>query len=410
LPHLSALRPLCLLAALGIAHSAAAAVPPVRAVTAFVQLDAAHYQEQFARAAQGLQQAQKLFEQEGFSVQTLRVTTQPFMQYVGALPRAQALALLERLESLGAQQHIMIDIGPAVLDDHPDPAALAILEAVHGRGSQLNSSMTIAGEDGIHWNTVRAAAHHVWRVAAISPHSQGTFSFAAVAMLGEGSPFFPGSWHLGHAGRFSVGLQSAGVVAEVFSHAHGDAPQAIGELARALTGYEQRVHAVAAQIAERTGWQYWGFDPTPAPMKEDSIGAALEEFGPQQLGTPGSLTAAYAITAAVQQVPNRIGYSGLMVPVLEDARLAQRWGEGVLSLDTLLEYSSVCATGLDTVPLPGDVTEAQLTRIIGDVAVLAYKWKKPLTARLQPVHGRRAGQMSAFDSPYMVNTRLQPLK
>jgi uncharacterized protein (UPF0210 family) len=99
-----------------------------------------------------------------------------------------------------------------------------------------------------------------------------------------------------------------------------------------------------------------------------------------------------------------------MVPVLEDARLAQRWGEGALSIDTLLAYSSVCGTGLDTVPLPGDVTEEQLARIIGDVAVLAYKWRKPLTARLQPVHGRGAGQMSDFDSPFIVNAKLQTLK
>jgi uncharacterized protein (UPF0210 family) len=99
-----------------------------------------------------------------------------------------------------------------------------------------------------------------------------------------------------------------------------------------------------------------------------------------------------------------------MVPVLEDTVLAQRWGEGALSLDTLLSYSSVCGTGLDAMPLPGDVTEEQLRRIISDVAVLAYKWKKPLTARLQPVHGRAAGQMSEFDSPFIVNARLQPLK
>jgi hypothetical protein len=390
--------------------ASAAANPPVRTVTAFVELDPAHYEAQFAQLAAGLHQAQTLFEQAGFEVQTLRITTQPFMQYVGKMPRAQALALLERLEELGRQNKVLVNIGPAVLDDHPDPEALAILEAVHGRGSQLNATMIIAGDDGIHWNTVRAAAHHVWRVAAISPHSQGTFSFAATAMLTQGSPFFPGSWHQGNGGRFSVGLQSPSVVAGVFAHAHGDAPRAISELARALTDYAQRVQHVATQIEARTGWHYWGIDPTPAPLKDDSIGAAMEAFEPAHVGTPGTLTAAYVITEAQKQVPGRIGYSGLMVPVLEDARLAQRWGEGALSIDTLLAYSSVCGTGLDTVPLPGDVTEEQLARIIGDVAVLAYKWRKPLTARLQPVHGRGAGQMSDFDSPFIVNAKLQPLK
>ena len=384
--------------------------PPVRAITAFVDLDAAHYTEQFASAARGLHQAQSVFERGGFTVQTLRITTQPFMQYAGALPRAEALALLKNLAELGRSGKILVNIGPAVLDDQPDPKALDLLEQVHSLSVPLDASMIIAGADGVHWHTVRAAAHHVWQVAAVSARSQGTFSFAATAMLEQGSPFFPGSWQQGHGGRFSVGLQSANVVTEVFKRTHGDAPRAIHELSAALQGYERRVAALAAQVAGQTRWQYWGFDPTPAPLKADSIGVALEAFGPGVLGSPGTLTAAYVITEAQRQLTGaRVGYAGLMMPILEDERMAQRWSEGRISIDSLLSYSSVCGTGLDTVPLPGDVSEAQLARIIGDVAVLAYKWKKPLTARLQPVHGRSAGEMSNFDDPFMVNAKLQPL-
>jgi uncharacterized protein (UPF0210 family) len=201
------------------------------------------------------------------------------------------------------------------------------------------------------------------------------------------------------------------VVGQVFAQAHGDANRATEELAQALAGLAERVARLAARVEDATGWKYWGFDPTPAPLKEDSIGAAIEAFEPATLGSAGTLTAAWVITEAQRQVPGaRVGYAGLMLPVMEDARLAQRWSEGVISLDSLLAYSAVCGTGLDTVPLPGDVTEAQLARIIGDVAVLAYKWKKPLTARLQPVHGRRAGELSDFDDPLLVNARLQPLR
>ena len=104
------------------------------------------------------------------------------------------------------------------------------------------------------------------------------------------------------------------------------------------------------------------------------------------------MTAAAVITKAVQSVADKhIGYSGLMVPVLEDSLLAQRWGEGAYGLDALLAYSSVCGTGLDTIPMAGDVPRRQIERILGDVATLACKWKKPLSARLLPVKGKKAG-------------------
>jgi uncharacterized protein len=395
---------------LALCGTAGAAPPPVRTITAFIDLDAGGYAAEVRDAAARLHRAQRLFEAAGYTVQTVRITTQPFMQYAGALPRAQALALFSELAALAKSEQVIINIGPAVLDDHPDAAALSLLEEVHARGLNLNSSMIIAGEDGIHWNTVRAAAHHVAVVAARSERSQGTFAFAATAMLGPGTPFYPGSYHLGQAGRFAVGLQSVGAVAQVLAHAQGDVPGAIRELTAALTAYAQDMARLAPGVEAATGWKYWGFDPTPAPLMEDSIAAAMEGFGPQRFGAPGTMTAAWVITESEHHVPEpRVGYSGLMLPVLEDTRMAQRWSEGAINMDALLAYSSVCATGLDTVPLPGDVTEAQLARIMGDVAVLAYKWKKPLTARLLPVHGAHAGELTRFASQFLTNARLQPL-
>jgi uncharacterized protein len=103
------------------------------------------------------------------------------------------------------------------------------------------------------------------------------------------------------------------------------------------------------------------------------------------------------------------GYSGLMLPVLEDAVIARRWSEGRLSIAALLSYSAVCGTGLDTIPLPGEVTQEQLVRILGDVASLSVKWHKPLAARLQPVSGKKPGEMTQFDNPFLVDAKIQAL-
>src|SRR5439155_17253218 len=98
------------------------------------------------------------------------------------------------------------------------------------------------------------------------------------------------------------------------------------------------------------------------------IAAAIEAFTGAPFGAGGTMTAAAVITRAVQSTPiKQVGYSGLMVPVLEDSTLAKRWAEGTYNIDSLLAYSAVCAGGLDTIPLPGDITEEQLARILGDV-------------------------------------------
>jgi uncharacterized protein (UPF0210 family) len=73
-------------------------------------------------------------------------------------------------------------------------------------------------------------------------------------------------------------------------------------------------------------------------------------------------------------------------------------------MDSLLAYSAVCATGLDTIPLAGDITEEHLARILGDVASLAYKWQKPLAARLLPAPGKKAGDRVDFGDARMTPT------
>jgi uncharacterized protein (UPF0210 family) len=99
-----------------------------------------------------------------------------------------------------------------------------------------------------------------------------------------------------------------------------------------------------------------------------------------------------------------------MMPILEDAVLAERVAEGILTVPEALQYSAVCGTGLDTVPLPGDIGREQLEGILLDVAALAVALDKPLTARLMPVPGKRAGERTEFDFPYFANTAVMSVR
>lgn len=384
--------------------------PKVRAITAFVSLERASYARQIAATLAILHEAQRDFEQQGYTVESVRITTQPLAELVRGQSETEALGFLKALDELAARENFLPNIGPAMLRDADDPHTMQLLARALSSFPQLNASAIIAGDDGIHWKVIREAARLVRYVADHSPHSQGTFNFAATAMLGPYGPFYPGAWHPGSGERLAIGFEGANVVQEVFARTHGDFDAAVAELTRQLTVHARIAETIGTEVASHHGWTFMGVDPTPAPLADVSIGAAIEAFTGAKFGAGGTMTAALIITTAVKAVPVRqIGYSGLMVPVMEDKLLARRWSEGTYDTDSLLAYSAVCATGVDTVPLPGDVTEAQLMRIYGDVASLAWKWHKPLAARLQPVTGRKAGEETGFEDPYLFNTKIHPL-
>ena len=384
--------------------------PKVRAITGFVRLDRPTYQKQIADALVVLRRVKAEFESSGYEVESLRLTTQPLAELVAGMSEDQALAFLTQLDDLSVKENFLPNVGPAMLHDNDDPATMHLLERVLSTLPNIEASAIIADEAGIHWKTIRRTAELVKYVTAHSPRSQGNFNFTATAMLKPFAPFFPGSYHTGAGKQFAIGFESANVVGDVFARDKGNAEAATVDLTAALTKHASVAAEVGKRIAAESGWTYMGLDPTPAPLGDVSIGAAIEAFTGAKFGSSGTLTAARIITTAVKAVPVRqVGYSGLMVPVMEDKLLAQRWAESTYNIDSLLAYSAVCGTGLDTIPLPGDISVEQMERIFSDVASLAVKWNKPLSARLQPVQGKKPGDRTDFQDPYLFNTIVHPL-
>jgi uncharacterized protein (UPF0210 family) len=382
--------------------------PKIRAITAFINLDRAQYQQQIADAMTMLKRARTIFESRDFEVETIRISTQPFAEYTKGLTPEQALAFFKNYDALATQQKFAASIGPALYNaDDPESQADLLVDVLKNTKS-INASLVVADETGVRWPSVGAAARAMQKLAA-TEHSQANFKFSAIALVPPLTPFFPGSYHTGFGHQFAIALESANTVAAAFQGTP-DLATARQRLVDRLGSEALAVEALAGRVDQDTGWTYMGIDLSPAPMKNVSIAAALEALTAQPFGSPGTLTGAATITAAIRDIRvKQTGYSGLMLPVLEDSRLAQRWSEGRVSIDALLSYSAVCGTGLDTVPLPGDITEQQLELIIGDMASLAVKWHKPLSARLLPVTGKKPGDTTEFDDPYLVNATLQPV-
>ena len=384
--------------------------PKVRAITGFVRLDRARVDAQITETLGVLRGARREFEEAGYEVETLRIVTQPLGELVRGLSDADAMALLERLDQLAGKEDFLPNVGPAMLRDSDDPRSIQLLARALSTLKAIEGNAILAGEDGIHWKVIRESAALVRYVTDHSPGSIGTFNFTGTAMLGPYAPFYPGAYHTGAGRRFSIGLEAASVVQEVFARPDKSFDGTVAELTKQLAVHAKVAESIGQRVAASTRWTFMGVDTTPAPLGDVSIGGAIESYTGGRFGSSGTMTAALIITTAVKAVPvKQVGYSGLMVPVMEDKVLAQRWAEGTYGVDSVLAYSAVCGTGLDTIPLPGDVSEEQLTRMFGDTASLAWKWRKPLSARLQPVKGKKVGDQTEFKDPYLFNTTIRAM-
>lgn len=385
--------------------------PKVRTITAFVRMDRQNYQSQVGDALTMLRAAKEEFTRSGYVVETIRITTQPFPEIIQGLSPEEALDFFHEYDKLAQKEGFAAEIGPAMMADSDDSARADLLGQIIATTQSINGFVAVADDAGIHWNAVRAAAHVIKYLEDHTAHSEGNFRFAAGAFPPAIAPFFPVSYTAGPGHEFAIGLESANIVQQVFSDEKRFAfANVVVNLGAVLDAQAGIIEGIARRIETNSGWRYQGIDVTPVPLKDVSVGGAMESLIQGPIGSPGSLSVALVITSALRKIQAKhAGYSGLMLPVLEDSVLAKRWEAGAITRDSLMAYSSVCSTGLDAIPLPGDISQHDLENIIADMASLAVKWHKPLSARLLPVAGKHAGDMTEFSSPYLVNIRIQKI-
>jgi uncharacterized protein (UPF0210 family) len=259
---------------------------------------------------------------------------------------------------------------------------------------------------------LRGAATIIQKAAHLEPDGFANLRFAALANVPAGSPFFPAAYHSGRGVGFAIGTQAADLAVDAFNDA-----RSLEEGSRRLTAQIEQhsgaIAKVAAKLQAKHGAAFGGIDFSlaPFPAEQESLGTAFERMGIQAVGLQGSLAAAAVLTQAIDSARfPRAGFNGLLLPPLEDSTLARRAAEATLTVNDLLMFSAVCGTGLDTVPLPGDASADELQAVLLDLAALALRLDKPLTARLMPIPGRAAGDETQFDFAFFANSRVMPLR
>ncbi|GAP14041.1 uncharacterized conserved protein [Longilinea arvoryzae] len=382
----------------------------VRSITCFYhpgQRDADVTLNRLARLAQAVSQR---FIAAGYEVETTRLATVPFPHMVPSCCNESAILLAQNMEKQASDLGFSyLSLGPA-LPQYPDSYRL-IPQMIAATQNVFFGGVMATAAEGIHLPAVRACAEVIHAAAQITPDGFANLRFSALANVAPGAPFFPA----GHAGgdlpAFALALECADTAIQAFSRA-STLEEARNNLLADLEKAIAKLTEIAAGAAAEFEILFKGFDISLAPYPDDSVslGGAMEKLGLPALGLAGSLAAAAFVADTLDRGRwPRTGFNGLMLPVLEDSVLAQRTIDGTLGVKDLLMFSAVCGTGLDTVPLPGDVTADQLAALLLDVASLAVRLGKPLTARLMPVPGKRAGDLTNFDFSYFANGRILSL-
>jgi uncharacterized protein (UPF0210 family) len=382
----------------------------LRSITYFLDPSFPINVEKLKLAGEFLRIARQSYRDAGYEVQTARLASIPFPQLLAGQKHIKLSQFASELETLAsAEDYFYVSLGPALPNQLK--SYLAIPDALAATQNAFFSGSMTTSDGRVSLPAVRLCAQIIQQASRISTDGFGNVRFAALANVPSGSPFFPAAYHKGGEPAFALATESADLAVKAFSQS-SSLEEARASLVSSIEIHAQVLSAVASQVEKLSKVKFGGIDFSlaPYPSQEVSLGTAMEKLGVANLGEHGSLAAAAILADTLDQAEfTRAGFSGLLLPILEDATLARRVEEGKLGIKDLLLYSCVCGTGLDCVPLPGDTSVESISAVLIDLASLSLRLGKPLTARLMPIPGKKAGDPTGFDWAYFANSRVLPI-
>lgn len=376
----------------------------IRTITSGFNLDFPVREHQIKKHAEFCHRAKEVYQKQGYQVQTIRIAFQEWRKFTQSVDEIVANAI--KIEQYCSRYGIdYFSMGTT--------SNKSLIPAVREVITNTNSgfcSVSAAGKAGIDLDLVRDSAGIIKSLSREGDDGFTNLRFAVLFNVAPNTPFFPAAFHQGTE-SFGLGTENSDVVFDTFAEAETMA-EAKSELESNLKSEFQRLQKASVLLSEESGLNFNGIDVSIAPSvhPDESIAFAFEKMGLGRFGESGTLFLAKLVTEVLRSLDvKKCGYSGLMLPILEDYGLAERNKQGFLDLNKLLSFSAVCGTGLDTIPLAGDVSEEKIYALLLDVAALSDKLDKPLSARLMPIPGKNIGDTTEYTFDYFVNTKIMAL-
>ena len=224
------------------------------------------------------------------------------------------------------------------------------------------------------------------------------------------TPFFPYA-NFKDKLSYSVGLETLKNLIDAFY----SNPQK--DISRKLLSYQKEFELSLKELNKflsgNSILEYKGIDASlaPIPQTTQSIGLLYEFFGVSTLGNLGSLSITSRLTDLINKAfetseAKKAGFNGVMFSPLEDDWLSKQSVEGILDIESLMLYSSVCGCGIDMLPLPGDIFVETISSLICDVVTLSYKLNKPLGIRVLPIPGKFSNDKTNFNHDFLSDMKI----
>ena len=357
-------------------------------------------------------------QKAGYTLQSIRVITNPFGEYLDLTNLQTAKADLQYLtELLNKFNESGIRLRFAIGAARNKEEIALLPELIAAYGDLCNACVNVPlDEHGVLDNElIEQSVYAVQQIANITPRGEGNFNFTVNFNCKPFIPYFPAGYHLSHLpNSFVIGLETPDLLVEVLKSVpksphnqfYADCYRA---MLQALQYHVDQVLEMLSAVKLSGKFEFAGIDSSAAPSKNcSSITKIYELMGLPYFGAAGSVEVSALLTKvfkSIQRVP-LVGFSGLMLAVTEDLGLAEGTQKQYFDIRALLTYSAVCGIGLDTVPVAGNAKAETIAAIMRDTGTMAFRLNKPLTVRLFPIPNKVAGEISEFESDDLCNCRL----
>lgn len=396
----------------------------LRTITTFLVLthDKHLWQNEIQKASDFCLLLASRFSEQGYQVQSIRIVTNAFSEYLNTESLQTAMddlqlirSLLNEIKSDGLRIRFAIGEAKTVHE-------IALLpELIKEFGDLCNACVNIPIDEFaiLDKTLIDACVKTVEQIAQITDRGEGNFNFTVNFNCQPLIPYFPASYHDSALGnRYVIGFETPDLLVKVLSDFNAGKKQSGPQerlkqyqqlMSQALQYHVSQVAQIIHQFDKNDnqhGFTFSGIDSSAAPSKDcASMVDVYKQLGVPFFGASGTVEASALLTRVFKSVTELplVGFSGLMLAVTEDRGLAQGTIDGDYDIRSLLTYSAVCGIGLDTVPIPGDTPRAKIAALMADTGTMAFRLNKPLTVRLFPVPGLSAGELTQFESDDLCN-------